>query len=366
MKIFALPDLGEGLQDAEVVAWHVAAGDHVVADQPLASVETEKAVVEVPSPWPGHIKRLCAALHERIKVGAPLVEFEEAAHLDEGAIVGHLPEDAPKPSAKSAKPGGVVQAAPAVRALARALGVDLALVAGSGPGGAVVAPDVEAAAKATRGTDAVTAGVLLTATRRAMADNMARAHREVVPATVTDDADVEIWPEGTDVTARLIRAVVKAVAAVPALNAWYDGRRQTIERRADVDIAIAVDTEAGLIVPVLTGAQRRGPIDLQAELYRLKAAARTRTLKPAELRGGSITLSNFGALGGRYAALVVVPPQVAIVGAGRIVPRLTASADAVAVHRILPLSLTFDHRAVTGGEATRFLVALIADLRTAE
>jgi len=364
MKIFALPDLGEGLQDAEVVAWHVAAGDHVVADQPLVSVETEKAVVEVPSPWPGHVKRLCAALHERVRVGAPLVEFEEAAHVDEGAIVGRLPEGTAKPGAKSAEPGGAVQAAPAVRALARTLGVDLAQVPGSGPGGVVVAADVEAAAGAGRGVAA--GGEPLSATRRAMADNMARAHREVVPATVTGDADVEAWPEDTDVMARLVRAIGQAATAVPSLNAWYDGRHQTLARRADVDLALAVDTGAGLIVPVLTGAQRRAAADLRAELRRLKEGARNRTLKPGELRGGSITLSNFGALGGRYAALVVVPPQVAIIGAGRIVARPVASKGTVAVHRVLPLSLTFDHRAVTGGEAARFLAALVADLQTAQ
>jgi pyruvate dehydrogenase E2 component (dihydrolipoamide acetyltransferase) len=147
------------------------------------------------------------------------------------------------------------------------------------------------------------------------------------------------------------------------MNAWYDSRSQTVERRSEMDIAIAVDTEAGLIVPVLTGAQRRAATELAAELKRLKGAARTRTLKPAELRGGSITLSNFGALGGRYAALVVVPPQVAIIGAGRAVPRAVASAGQAAIHRVLPLSLTFDHRAITGAEAARFLTALIADLQ---
>jgi pyruvate dehydrogenase E2 component (dihydrolipoamide acetyltransferase) len=366
MKIFALPDLGEGLQDAEVVAWHVAEGDHVVADQPLASVETEKAVVEVPAPWSGHIKRLCAGLHERIKVGAPLVEFEDAAHADEGAIVGHLPESSSRPRPGPAKKGGAAQAAPAVRALARTLNVDLALVAGSGPGGAILAADVEGAAKAGRPTLAGSGGAPLSATRRAMADNMARAHREVVPATVMGDADVEAWPDATVVTARLVRAVVRAAAAVPALNAWYDGRRQTLERRAEVDVAVAVDTDAGLIVPVLAGAQRRTAAELQSELRRLTEAARNRTLTPAELRGGSITVSNFGSLGGRYGALVVVPPQVAIVGAGRIERRPVAIGGSIGVHRLLPLSLTFDHRAVTGGEAARFLAALAADLETAD
>jgi pyruvate dehydrogenase E2 component (dihydrolipoamide acetyltransferase) len=366
MKFFALPDLGEGLQEAEVVAWHVAEGDHVVADQPLVSVETDKAVVEVPSPQAGHVARLCAKLHERVKVGAPLVEFEGAAHPDEGAIVGRLPEKPKTPAPGTPTPGTPTQgaaplAAPAVRALARNLGIELASVTGTGPGGAIVAADIEAAAKSGRAP--AFHGEPLSATRRAMADNMARAHREVVPATVIDDADIDAWPADADVTVRLIRAIAKAAAAVPAMNAWYDSRSQTVERRAEADIAIAVDTDAGLIVPVLTGAQRRTAPELAAELRRLKDAARGRTLKPAELRGGSITLSNFGALGGRYAALVVVPPQVAIVGAGRAVPRAVASAGQAAIHRVLPLSLTFDHRAITGAEAARFLTALIADLQ---
>lgn len=364
MKIFTLPDLGEGLQEAEVVAWHVAEGDHVVADQPLVSVETDKAVVEVPSPQAGHVARLCAKLHERVKVGAPLVEFEGATHPDEGAIVGDLPEKPKAPAPRTPTQGAAPLAAPAVRALARTLGVELASVTGTGPGGAIVAADIEAAAKAGRAP--ALHGEPLSATRRAMADNMARAHREVAPATVIDDADIDAWPADADVTMRLVRAVAKAAAAVPAINAWYDSRSQTVERRAEADIAIAVDTDAGLIVPVLTGAQRRTAPELAAELRRLTEAARGRTLKPAELRGGSITLSNFGALGGRYAALVVVPPQVAIVGAGRAVPRAVASAGRAAIHRVLPLSLTFDHRAITGAEAARFLTALIADLQRSD
>lgn len=368
MKMFALPDLGEGLQEAELVAWHVAEGDHVVADQPLASVETEKAVVEVPAPRSGHIARLCAKPGERIKVGAPLVEFEEAAHPDEGTVVGHLPER-PKPAAPGAQPDGTprrpaVTAAPAIRALARRLDVELERIAGSGPGGAITAADVESAARAAVSETA--GGERLTALGRAMADNMARARRETVPATVTDDADIGDWVEGTDVTLRLTRAVAIAATSVPKLNAWYDGRAQTLKRCAAVDIGIAVDTDAGLIVPVLADAARRTPAELAAELKRLKDGARQRSLKPAELRGATVTLSNFGMLGGRYAQLVVVPPQVAIVGAGRIAERVVAAQGKPAIRRLLPLSLTFDHRAVTGGEAMRFLAAAIADLRRAK
>jgi len=369
MKIFALPDLGEGLQDAELVAWHVAAGDHVVADQPLASVETEKAVVEIPSPRSGHIARLCAEPGDRVKVGAPLVEFEDAAHADEGAVVGELPEpQSPEPAKDAgAAPRGPspIKAAPAVRALAKRLGVDLQRVAPTGADGSISTADVEAASRTA--ADQVpapqAAGERLTATRRAMAGNMARAHAEVVPATVCDDADVDAWPADADVLLRLIRAIVAGVAAEPALNAWYDGRTETLQRRPDVDLGIAVETEAGLIVPVLRGANRLTAGALVAESARLKDGARNRTLPPSELRGPSITLSNFGMIGGRYAQLVVVPPQVAILGAGRLARRVVAGAQGPIVRRTLPLSLTFDHRAVTGAEAARFLGGVIADLQ---
>ncbi|MCC6468970.1 MAG: 2-oxo acid dehydrogenase subunit E2 [Alphaproteobacteria bacterium] len=375
MTVFALPDLGEGLQDAELVAWHVAAGDHVVADQPLASVETEKAVVEIPSPRSGHVARLCAKPGDRVKVGAPLVEFEEAAHADEGAVVGHLPE-APAPRAPAPRAPApraplpraearrtAVRAAPAVRALAARLGVDLATVPATGVEGTITQADVQAAAHS--GQPATAAGERLNALRRTMAANMARAHAQVVPATVCDDADIGSWSGAETVMPRLVRAIVAGVAAQPSLNAWFDGAALTLARRPAVDIGIAVDTASGLIVPVLRDAGRRSPAQLAAELERLRSGAATRSLAPDELRGASITLSNFGAIGGRYAQLVVMPPQVAILGAGRIFPVLAPGRSGPEARRSLPLSLTFDHRAITGGEAARFLAAVIADLQSA-
>jgi pyruvate dehydrogenase E2 component (dihydrolipoamide acetyltransferase) len=365
MNIFTLPDLGEGLQDAELVTWHVAAGDHVVADQPLASVETEKAVVEIPSPRSGHVARLCAKPGDRIKVGAPLVEFEEAAHTDEGTVVGQLPET-PTPKAAPRRPTAA-KASPAVRALALGLGVELASVPATGAEGTVTAADVEAAARGNQGAPAtpVAAGERLSALRRAMAVNMATAHAQVVPATVCDDADIGAWAADDNVMRRLVRAIVAGATAEPALNAWFDGGAQTLQRRPGVDIGIAVDTDSGLIVPILRDAGGRTPAQIGAELLRLKKAAFARSLAPADLRGASITLSNFGAIAGRYAQLVVVPPQVAILGAGHIALRAVAGQHGAEVRRVLPLSLTFDHRALTGGEAARFLAAAIADLQCA-
>jgi pyruvate dehydrogenase E2 component (dihydrolipoamide acetyltransferase) len=179
---------------------------------------------------------------------------------------------------------------------------------------------------------------------------------------VTDDADIGDWRQGEDVTIRLVRAIAAACKAEPALNAWYNsgaGERRLIER---IDIGIAVDTDGGLIVPVIRNVAERDVSDLRTGLDRLRADAVARSIPPSELRGATITLSNFGMIGGRFANLIVVPPQVAIVGAGRIARAVVAHRGQPAVRRVLPLSLTFDHRVVTGGEAARFLVALKSDL----
>jgi 2-oxoisovalerate dehydrogenase E2 component (dihydrolipoyl transacylase) len=251
---------------------------------------------------------------------------------------------------------------PAVRALARKLEVDLNLVQGSGPGGTITRADVERAARSVAEAGPAEP---LRGMRRAMAQRMAAAHAEVARTTVIDEADIEDWRAGTDVTIRLVRAIAAACAAEPSLNAWYNaaaGERRVLAR---IDLGIAVDTEGGLIVPVLRNVGARAAADLRAGLDRMRADAVARSIPPEELRGATITLSNFGMIGGRFANLVVVPPQVAIVGAGRIDARVLAHAGQPAVRRVLPISLTFDHRVVTGGEAARFLVALRADLEKA-
>ncbi|MCS6879088.1 MAG: dihydrolipoamide acetyltransferase family protein [Geminicoccaceae bacterium] len=369
MRTFHLPDLGEGLEEAEIVAWHVAVGDHVVADQPLLSVETDKAVVEVPSPRSGRIKALLAEPGAIVKVGAPLVEFEEGPGVDAGAVVGELaraPEVvAPTPASA---PAAGVRVAPAVRKRAAELGVDLARVTGSGPEGTVTLADVEAAAAASapRPVPAEPEKAVellpLRGVRRAMARTMARAHAEVVPATVVDEADIGRWREGTDVTLRLVRAIVAGCRAEPALNARFLSEAEGRVLESRIDVGIAVDLPDGLIVPVLRDVANRTPADLRAGLDRLKRDVRARTIPLAELKGATITLSNFGMLGGRFAQLVVVPPQVAILGAGRIREGVRVVGGAIRTTRLLPLSLTFDHRAVTGGEAARFLQAVIGDL----
>ena len=362
MRQFVLPDLGEGLEEAEIVNWFVNEGDHVVTDQPLVSVETDKAVVEVPSPSSGRILHLFGAKGDVVKVGAPLVEFAEGPEQDTGTIVGELGAGEPAavaaaPSKRTAEQKG--QVFPAVRALARKLDVDLDLVEATGPGGTITRADVERAAKGLSHTGPAEP---LRGLRRAMAQRMTAAHAEIVPAGVTDEADIDDWRTGEDVTIRLVRAIAVACKAEPALNAWYNsgaGERRLIER---IDLGIAVDTGGGLIVPVLRNVAERDVSDLRTGLDRMRADAVARSIPPGELRGATITLSNFGMIGGRFASLIVVPPQVAIIGAGRITQGVVAYRGQPAVRRVLPLSLTFDHRVVTGGEAARFLVALKADL----
>jgi 2-oxoisovalerate dehydrogenase E2 component (dihydrolipoyl transacylase) len=363
MRQFILPDLGEGLEEAEIVTWHVNEGDRVVVDQPLVSVETDKAVVEVPSPFSGRIARLFGAKGDLVKVGAPLVEFSEGVAEDTGTVVGELGRGEKTPAAAEAAaeptPARALQVLPAVRALARKLDVDLNLVQATGPGGTITRADVERAAKslAEAGPAEPLRGM-----RRAMAQRMAAAHAEVVRTTVTDEADIDDWRKGEDVTMRLVRAIAAACKTQPSLNAWYNadaGERRLLNR---IDLGIAVDTEGGLIVPVLRNVGEREASDLRAGLDRMRADAAARSIPPEELRGATITLSNFGMIGGRFANLVVVPPQVAIVGAGRIDRRVMVHDGQPAVRRVVPLSLTFDHRVVAGGEAARFLVALKSDL----
>lgn len=369
MKIFNLPDLGEGLTEAEIVEWHVQEGDEVQTDAPLVSVETDKAIVEVPAPRTGRIVKLFNQVGDIVETGGPLVEFEdgEEQRPDAGTVVGEVKtgdekvEEKPAALAQGGPAMSGVKATPAVRALARRLEVDLSMVKPSGRDGLITTADVERVAKrfAELGPPEPLRGA-----RRAMAHHMAQARAEVVPANVVGDADIDAWPKDTDVTVRLVRAIAAGCKAEPSLNAWFDSHslaRRVLEK---IDIGIAVDTADGLFVPVLRDVANRDDDDLREGLERLKADVKARRIPPEELRGYTITLSNFGMIAGRYAAPVIVPPTVAILGAGRICPEVVAVDGSPAVHRILPLSLTFDHRAVTGGEAGRFLAKVIETLES--
>ena len=372
MSTFALPDLGEGLQEAEIVSWHVAEGDHVVVDQPLLAVETEKAVVEIPSPWAGHIAKLLADVGQRIQVGMPVVEFEEGPHPESGTVVGQLSNEvavgAGRKVISSAAPAaargaaGRVRASPAVRSRARELGVDLDTIVPSGTDNTVTFADVEAGSRA---ADAVHDFNALRGARRSMALNMARAWREVAHATLQDVADIDGWPPSEDVTCRLVRAVIAGCYAEPALNSSFDAGLLALRRNPAIDLGLAIDSAEGLFVPVMRAIERGTPQDWRRQVDALKKGVQDRSLTPDALRGATISLSNFGIIAGLQASLIVVPPQVAIVGAGRIFQQPTKAKDGMELHRAIPLSLTFDHRAVTGGTAARFLKAAIKDLEKA-
>lgn len=368
MKIFKLPDLGEGLQEAEIVQWFVTAGDTVKTDQPMVSVETAKAIVDIPAPYEGKVSRVYGNPGDIAHIGAPLVAFEgEGEDAGAGTVVGQM--EVGKPAARAAPLAAApaptaagIKAIPAVRVLARKLSVDLAMVTPTGADGMITQGDVQRAARILSETGPIE---LLRGIRRAMAQNMMLANAEVASATLMDDADIHAWAPGENVMLRLIRAIVAGCKAEPSLNAWYDSQRIGRYVVKKIDLGIAVDTPDGLLVPVLRDVGERGMVDVAEGLATLVRDARSRKVPPEELRGHTITLSNYGTIAGRYASPVVVPPTVAIVGSGRIRDQVVAADGAPAVHRVVPLSLTFDHRAVSGGEAGRFLAAMMADLHQA-
>lgn len=438
-RTFHLPDLGEGLPDATIVEWLVKEGDSVKLDAPLVSMETAKAVVEVPSPFTGKLLKQHGAAGDVINTGAALADFEldpkGKQRADNAAAHGHAPPPPPAPTPAAAPASqaaatadredegtvvgamvsgntvhveqaasvGGVKAVPAVRAMARKLKVDLARVTASGAGGVVTMQDVKdaanagtaqlgaapppqaaapagqsapaqppqrstvsAAGKPMRTTPPTVAATgqpeQLKGVRRNMARVMADANARVVQTTIVDDADLHAWIGKQDITGRLVRAIVAACRAEPSLNAWFDDQNLTLTRHPHVDLGIAVDTPDGLFVPALRNAHLLDGRGLREGINRLRAQVEDRSIPASELAGYTISLSNFGVFAGRYGTVVVVPPCVAIIGAGKLSHDVVAVMGGIEVHRRLPISLTFDHRAITGGEAARFLRTLLDDL----
>lgn len=365
MKIFHLPDLGEGLVDAEIHEWHVKIGDVVTIDQPLVCMETAKAVVEVPSPIAGRIKKLYGAVGDIVNTGAPLVEFvSETAEI--GSVVGKLEE-----SAKRLDESGVIigaaqsmshsaKAMPAVRALAKALNVDINAITPTGEQSQITIEDVKKFA-ASSGSEK-TQTEILHGVRRAMSVAMTQSHQEIVPVTIVDDADISSSPAEVDVTALLIQAMIKGVESEPALNACFDGKAFSKRLLKEINIGLAIDTAEGLFVPVLKDVANKNTKEWRVQIEAFKQAVKKRTVLPAELQGASIALTNFGMIAGRYATPIIIPPMVAILGCGKIREVAAVHQGKIEIRRIVPLSLTIDHRAVTGGEAARFLAAVIQSL----
>lgn len=384
-SVFKLPDLGEGLPDAEIVEWHVSNGDQVGKDQELVAVETAKAIVEVPSPYEGTLVKRYGEPGDVLEVGEPLAAFEtedgeeeEAApkqgkgleeptaeqREDAGSVVGAV-ESGDEVVKEEATGGGRhamgAKATPAVRALAKRLEVELSTVSPSGADGMVTAQDVRRVAEILKEVGPMEQ---LRGVRKHMARTMTQAHAEVAAVTVMDDADIDHWDGKQNVMLRLIRAIVAGREVEPGLNAWYDSHAVGRRVLKKIDLAIAVDSEDGLFVPVLRDVANRDEGSLRSGLEEIKAAIQERNVPPEEMRSYTFTLSNFGTMGGRYASPIVVPPAVALLGAGAIQADVVAVDGQPAVHKILPLSLTFDHRCVTGGEATRFITAVKKDLES--
>lgn len=448
VREFRLPDLGEGLPDATVVEWHVPIGGTVGLDDPLVSMETAKAVVDVPSPFSGKLVSVAGDAGAVVITGSVLATFEidpnaaqrsEAVGMpahhgagahdakpeiknqksaeeprlgepeadtetveikeDSGTVVGAMVSSDSVHTEQAVSVGGV-KAMPAVRALARKLRVDLSRVRGTGADGLITLKDVQsfadnpsAAPAAPVAAPAPSAAADRTAisaagkpmrtqppskdvqygqptpvagVRRNMARIMASAHEQVVLTTIVDDADIHGWVGKQDITSRLVRAIVAACKEEPSLNAWFDGEALTRTLHPHVDLGVAVDSPDGLFVPVLRDAQHQTPDGIKKSIKRLREDVMDRSIPAELLKGATISLSNFGKFAGRYATPIVVPPMVAIVGAGKVSHDVVAVMGGVEVHRRVPLSLSFDHRACTGGEAARFLHALIKDLEAAQ
>lgn len=418
MKTFLLPDLGEGLAEAEIVNWHVKEGDSIESDALLVSVETAKAVVDVPSPYSGRILKLHAQQGDIVAVNKPLVDFDVVtdeskledsncddsenrsersiendnaeSREDEGTVVGAIPSSSDevatefiirrRPTKETLpKP----KAAPTARAKAKELGVPLSAVTPTGHKGQIIVADVELYASQEHGhasgsqlessrheDDQVQAKPHVVydrpqpirGPRRSMAAAMSAARDQIAATSLFDDADINNWPPGEDVTVRIIRALSKACLTEPGLNCWYDAKATSRTIHRHINLALAVDTPDGLIVPVIRNVGNLEPSLVRQELNRVRKATRDRSVSPQDMQGATITLSNFGMMAGRYATPVIVPPQVAILGTGGIRHDVVPVLGGIEVHRRIPLSLTFDHRCVTGGEACRFLATLIDDL----
>lgn len=377
MSIFHLPDLGEGLPDAEIHHWYVKVGDEIGLDEPLVSMETAKAVVDVPSPQPGRILELYGQPGDIIKTGAPLVRFEASIQSntepDKGTVVGHLQTaSATTTEAFTIGSGSStnaihIKATPSVRLLAKERGIDLRTVRGSGLMGLITKEDLENvithSPHTTLNPELPAGFEPLKGVRRAMLLAMVEAHKQIVPVTIYDEVDISAWSPNTDITLRLIKAMIQACQSEPALNTWFDEQHLARRCMTSINIGLAVDSEAGLFVPVLQEAQLQSDEQLRANINLFKQQVHDRSVPAEALKGATITLSNFGKFAGRFATPVIVPPSVAILGVGKIYEAPVATEKKVAVHRIIPLSLTFDHRAVTGGEATRFLGVLIESLK---
>jgi pyruvate/2-oxoglutarate dehydrogenase complex dihydrolipoamide acyltransferase (E2) component len=358
---FKLPDLGEGLTEGEVARWLVAEGDEIAEDAPLVEIATDKTTVEIPSPAAGLVAKILVAEGDVVPVGTVLV------------VIGNDPAAAPEAPAAaqasnsllqaSSAPADRLQATPLVRRVAQELGVDLASVTPTGPGGRVTEGDVRAAGggasnsllQASEGRREKVRGV-----RRQIVEHLSRAHREVPAVTYVEECDF------TNVDLKLLlptvlRATAAALAEFPELNARLDGDEIVYLDR--YDLGIAVQTDAGLVVPVVRGCDARGVDELRTDVDALAEKARTGTLTPEELRGSTFTVTSAGKLSGLFVTPIVNHPEVGILGVHRIAPRAVVLDGEVVVRTMGNISTTFDHRVVDGARAAQFTLSVIQKLQ---
>jgi pyruvate dehydrogenase E2 component (dihydrolipoamide acetyltransferase) len=359
---FKLPDLGEGLTEGEVARWLVSEGDEVTEDQPLVEIQTDKTTVEIPSPAAGKVAQILVEEGKVVPVGTVLVVIGE-----DGAVPGQAQAAVERP--KEAKPrdqapargsDGRVRATPLVRRLAQELGVDLESLTGTGPQGRITEQDVRGAAgggEPNEGRREPLRGV-----RRLIAEHMTRAHREVPPVTWVEEADFS----GVDLkllVATVLKACAEALKEFPELNARLDGDGIVYLDR--YDIGVAVQTEDGLVVPVVRNCDSASIEDLAAEVSRLAESAKAGTLKPEELRGSTFTVTSAGKLAGLFQTPIVNHPEVAILSIGRVAERPVVRDGNVGVGRTGYVALTFDHRVVDGARAAEFGLAVIRRIEAA-
>jgi 2-oxoisovalerate dehydrogenase E2 component (dihydrolipoyl transacylase) len=397
--IIKMPDVGEGVAEAELVEWHVKTGDPVREDMVIAAVMTDKATVEIPSPVNGTVTWLGGEVGDRIAVKAPLVRIETAGEtgvaepetIPQPRRAEPVKADAPKSVSKASSPASPPAekplAAPSVRLFARESGVDLRQVQGTGPAGRILREDIEqflnqgavpASARAGLAKKTATEEIKLTGLRRRIAEKMVLSTSRIPHITYVEEVDMTALEElratmnadrksehpKLTVLPFLMRALVRAIAAQPDVNATFDDDAGIITRHGAVHIGIATQTPAGLTVPVVRHAEARGIFDCAVEMNRLAEAARSGTATRDELSGSTITISSLGALGGIVSTPVINHPEVAIIGVNKIATRPVWDGAQFVPRKMMNLSSSFDHRIIDGWDAATFVQRIRTLLET--
>jgi pyruvate dehydrogenase E2 component (dihydrolipoamide acetyltransferase) len=366
---FKLPDLGEGLTEGEIARWLVEEGQDVAEDEPLVEIATDKTTVEIPSPASGTVSRILVPEGDVVPVGTVLVVIG-AGDGAGGPVPGSDTETGPKKTPVLAAPAGEakVRATPLVRKVAQELGIDLAAVTGTGPQGRITEEDVRAATASSGQVSVIDTETRpegtrlpLRGVRRQMFEHLTRAHREIPAVTWVEDCDFSNL-ELKRLVPLVLQAVTESLREYPELNARVDDGELVLLDR--YDLGVAVQTEQGLVVPVVHGCDRLSLDELDTEVRRLAEAAHAGTLKPEELRGGTFTVTSAGKSAGLFVTPLVNHPEVAILGVHRIEDRPVVRDGEVVVRRMGNVSVTFDHRVVDGKRAADFGLAVIARLES--